>query len=261
MKMNKLKSTISYGCLTKIRPLVIFYLVEYGFFALIMTIVVLCTGKLEANSNGPEAASAVFVSIMGALSFKEDFKAFLQNGFTRRYIFLSTFCSFFLVSAAMALVDTLLGNVLHHFMKHFTIFGTLYGYGNLLTNWLWLTFVYVMFCSIFYLAALVINKVGKTTSLLIGVGLAGAVLLIAALFRFVFSSELVSRIGRLVLNAFGFMNDGTVNLVFPILTFIVIGAVFGLGSYALIRLSGKTPADHRENRVWNRWDNGRCGWR
>ncbi len=233
--MNKLKSAISYGCLTKIKPLMIFYLVEYGFFALIMAIVVLCTGNVETNSSGAEMASAVFVSIMGALSFKEDFKAFLQNGFTRRYIFLSTFCSFFLVSAAMALIDTLLGNALHHFMKHFTIFGTLYGYGNLLTNWLWLTFVYVMFCSLFYLAALVINKVGKTTSLLIGVGLAGVILLIAALFRFVFSSEVVSRIGRFLLNAFGFMNDGRINLVFPILTFLMLCAVFGLGSYALIR--------------------------
>ncbi len=233
--MNKLTSAISYGCLTKIRPLTIFYLVEYGFFALIMAIVVLCTGNVETNSSGAEMASAVFVSIMGALSFKEDFKAFLQNGFPRRYIFISTFCSFFLVSAAMALIDTLLGNVLHHFIKHFTIFGTLYGYGNLLTNWLWLTFVYMMFCSIFYLAALVVNKVGKTASLLIGVSLAGVILLIAALFRLVLSSELVSRIGRLVLNTFGFMNNGTVNLVYPILTFIVIGAVFGLGSYVLIR--------------------------
>lgn len=233
--MNKLKSAISYGCLTKIRPLVIFYMVEYGFFALIMAIVVLCTGNVEPNSSGAEMASAVFVSIMGALSFKEDFKAFLQNGFTRKYIFLSTFCSFFLVSVSMALIDTLLGNVLHHFIKHFTIFGTLYGYGNLFFNWLWLTCLYVTFCGIFYLAALVINKVGKTTSLLIGVGLAGVILLIAALFRFVFSSELVSRIAQFMSNAFGFMNDGTINLVFPILTFIVIGAVFGLGSYALIR--------------------------
>ncbi len=233
--MKMLRSAISYGCSTKIRPLTIFYLVEYGFFALIMAIVVLCTGNAALNPRGVEISSAVFISIMGALSFKEDFKAFLQNGFTRGYIFLSTFCSFFIVSASMALIDTLLGNVLRHFVKYFTFFGMLYGYGHMLTTWLLLTFVYVMFCSIFYLAALVINKVGKTASLLIGVGLSGVILLIAALFRFVFSPELVSRIGSFALNAFGFMNDGTVELVFPILTFTVIGAVFWLGSYALLR--------------------------
>ena len=233
--MNKLNSAIAYGCLTKVRPIVIFYLVEYSFFALIMAIVTLCTGNVEPNSNGTEVASAVFVSIMGALSFKEDFKAFLQNGFTRRYIFLSTFCSFFLMSAGMALIDTLLGNVLHHVIKHFTLFGTLYGYGNLFLNWLLLTLVYVTICSIFYLVALVVNRVGKTAALLIGVGFAGVILLATALFRFVFSPELVNRIGRFARNAFGFMNDGTVRLVFPILTFLVIGAVFGLGSYALIR--------------------------
>lgn len=233
--MNKLKSAVCYGCLTKMKPILIFYLVEYGFLALIIAIMALYTGKVEAGINGVEFSSAVFLSVMGALSFKTDFKAFLQNGFTRRYIFLSTFCSFLLISAAMALIDALVGNVLHHSI-HFTLyFGELYGYSHPFANWLWLTFTYVTFCSIFYLAALVINKVGRTTSLLIGVGLAGAVLLTVALFRFVFSPALVSRIGRFAANAFGFMNDGTVNLVFPILTFIVIGAVFGLGAYALIR--------------------------
>lgn len=236
--MNKLKSAISYGCLTKLRPILIFYLVQYGFYALIMAIVVLSVGNAEASTSGAEMASAIFLSVMGALSFKEDFKAFLQNGFTQRFIFLSTFCSFFLVSAGMALFDTLLGNFLHQFHRSFlyeTFFGMLYGYGNLLTNWLWLTFLYGMFCSIFYLVALVVNKVGKIGALLIGVGLAGVVLLIVALFRFVFSPELVSRIGRFTANAFGFMNDGTVNLAFPVLTFCVIGALFGLGAYALIR--------------------------
>lgn len=233
--MNKLKSAITYGCLTKIRPLLIFYLVEYGLFALVTAVVVLCTGNFMPNTSGAEMSSAVCVGILGALSFREDFKVFLQNGFTRGYIFLSTFCSFLLMSAAMALIDTLLGNVLHHFINYITIFGTVYGYGDLFFNWLLLTFMYVMFCSILYLSSLVINKVGKTTSLLIGVGIAGVILLIAALFRFVFSPELVGMIGRFVMNAFGFMNDGTVELIFPILTFLSIGAVFGLGSYALIR--------------------------
>lgn len=233
--MNRLRSAVCYGCLTKLRPLMIFYLVEYGFFALILAIIALCTGKIEVGVNGVEVSSAVFLSVMGALSFREDFKALLQNGFTRRYIFLSTFCSFFIMSTAMALIDALIGNVLHHFIKFALYFGELYGYGHPLANWLWLTFVYMMFCSVFYLAALVVNRVGKTTALLMGVGLAGTALLVAALFRFVLSPELVSRIGQFARSAFGFMNDGTVRLVFPILTFMGIGAVFGLGSYALIR--------------------------
>lgn len=182
-----------------------------------------------------EASSAIFLSVMGALSFKEDFKALLQNGFTRGYIFLASLCSFVLISSAMALTDALLENLLHRYLNFSTIFGELYGYGNPLMNWLWLVVLYVAFCSLFYLAALIVNRVGKMASLLIGVGLAGVILLIVALFRMVFSPELVGRIQSFALKAFGFMNDGTVNFVFPLLTLLAIAAVLELGSYALIR--------------------------
>lgn len=37
------------------------------------------------------------------------------------------------------------------------------------------------------------------------------------------------------MKAVGFMSDGTINLFFPILSFLVIGVIFGIGSYAVIR--------------------------
>lgn len=100
---------------------------------------------------------------------------------------------------------------------------------------LWLTALYLMFCSLFYLAILVINRVGKTISLLIGVGISGIILLVMALFQFVFSDEIVSKAMELTMRAVGFMSDGTINQFFPILSFLIIGALFGIGSYAVIR--------------------------
>ncbi len=83
-------------------------------------------------------------------------------------------------------------------------------------NWLWLTALYLMFCSLFYLAILVINRVGKTISLLIGVGISGIILLkVMALFQFVFSDEIVSKAMELTMRAVGFMSDGTINQFFP----------------------------------------------
>ncbi len=234
--MIKLKPAVLYNCSTKIKPIGIFYLVQYTIFALICIIINICTGKNQNGSNGLELCTIVFVSITGVLSFKEDFKTLLQNGYTRKYIFLSTVCMFVTITGSMAIIDTVIGNVLHHFISGYnTIFGMMYGYDNLLLNWLWLTVVYMLFCSLFYLAVLVINKVGKMTSLLIGVGLVGVILVIVSLFRFVFSSEIVSNIMRFVMNAMGFMNDGTQNLLFPILSFFGIGFVLTVCSYAIIR--------------------------
>lgn len=234
--MSKLKSAILYEYSTKIKAMVLFYLIQYLIVALIFSIVAISVGGEEIGSNALEFSSVIFISVIGVLGYKEDFKALIQNGYTRKYIFGATICMFILLAGTMALIDTIIGNSIHYFSdNYFTLFGSLYGYGNVFLNWLWLTVLYLMFCSLFYLAVLVINRVGKMVSLFIGVGLSCVILLVTSLFRFVFSQEFVSAAAEFVMKAMGFMSNGTINLFFPILSFLVIGAVFGIGSYAVIR--------------------------
>lgn len=236
MKMSKLKSAILYEYSTKIKAMVLFYLIQYLIVALIFSIVAISVGGEEIGSNALEFSSVIFISVIGVLGYKEDFKALIQNGYTRKYIFGATICMFTLLAGTMALIDTIIGNSIHYFNdNYFTLFGSLYGYGNVFLNWLWLTVLYLMFCSLFYLAVLVINRVGKMVSLFIGVGLSCVILLVTSLFRFVFSQEFVSAAAEFVMKAMGFMSNGTTNLFFPILSFLVIGVVFGIGSYAVIR--------------------------
>ncbi len=234
--MNKFKSAVLYECSTKIKAIGIFYLIQYLIVALIFAIVAICTTGNEIGSNALEFSSIIFVSIVGVLGYKEDFKALIQNGYTRKYIFFSTVCMFIFMCGTMALIDTLIGNTIHYFNNsYFTVFGGLYGYGNPFFNWLWLTVLYLMFCSLFYLGVLVINKTGKIISLSIGVGLIGLILLVIALFQFVLSPEIVQNVVEFLMKAMGFMSDGTINLIFPVLSFVVIGTVLGIGSYAIIR--------------------------
>ena len=236
MKMSKLKSAILYEYSTKIKAMVLFYLIQYLIVALIFSIVAISVGGEEIGSNALEFSSVISSSVIGVLGYKEDFKALIQNGYTRKYIFGATICMFTLLAGTMALIDTIIGNSIHYFNdNYFTLFGSLYGYGNVFLNWLWLTVLYLMFCSLFYLAVLVINRVGKMVSLFIGVGLSCVILLVTSLFRFVFSQEFVSAAAEFVMKAMGFMSNGTTNLFFPILSFLVIGVVFGIGSYAVIR--------------------------
>ena len=233
--MNKLKSAVLYEYSTKIKAMGIFYLIQYLIVALIFAIVAICTEGNETGSNTLELSSVVFVSVIGVLGYKEDFKALIQNGYTRKYIFGATICMFTLLAGTMALIDTIIGNSIHLFnSNYFTLYSSLYGFGNVFTNWLWLTALYLMFCSLFYFAVLVINRVGKTVSLLIGVGVCSIILLVIALFQFVFSDEFARKTVEILLKAMGFMSDGTTILSFPILSFLVIGVIFGIGSYAVI---------------------------
>lgn len=234
--MNKLKSAVLYEYLTKTKAMGIFYLIQYSIYVLIFVIISIFTKDSEIGSNAFEFSSIVFVSIIGVLGYKEDFKALLQNGYTRKYIFLATICMFTLLTGTMALIDTIIGNTIHTLNHtYFTLFGILYGYDNLFANWLWLTVLYLMFCSLFYLGVLVINKAGKIISLSIGVGLFGIVLLIIALFQYVLSPEAVQNIAEFLMKEMGFMSDGTINLIFPVISFLVIETVLGIGSYAIIR--------------------------
>lgn len=234
--MNKLKAAVSYEYLTKLKAVGIFYIIEYLCVAFILSIVAISTGGKEIGSNVLEVSSIIFVSVVGVLGYKEDFKALLQNGYPRKYIFGATICMFALLSGTMAFIDTIIGNVLHHFYRtYFTLFGSLYGYGNLFANWLWLTVLYLMFGSLFYLAVLVIHRAGKMQSLFIGIGISGVILIGFSVFRFVLPDEIVRSVAVFVIRVMGFMSDGTTNLIFPVLSFLAIGAVFESISYAVIR--------------------------
>ena len=79
------------------------------------------------------------------------------------------------------------------------------------------------------------NKEGKKISLCLGVCFGGIVLQIIALFRYVFSAKTISTVIEFLTKAMGFMNDGRINYLFPTLTFLLLIAVFGSGSYAIIR--------------------------
>lgn len=96
-------------------------------------------------------------------------------------------------------------------------------------------FVYILVCSLLYLGILIINKAGKKISLCLGVCFGSIVLLIIALFRYVFSAKTISTVIEFLTKAMGFMNDGRINYLFPTLTFLLLIAVFGSGSYAIIR--------------------------
>ena len=72
-------------------------------------------------------------------------------------------------------------------------------------------------------------------SIYLAVVFGGIILLIIALFRYVFTAEIVGNILEFLMKAMGFMADGTINYIFPALTLFVLATILGTGSYAIIR--------------------------
>ncbi|MGO0861956.1 hypothetical protein, partial [Clostridioides difficile] len=146
--MNKLFSIIRYECATSFKYIWIFYAVQYAIVLLVLSI----TNMVDMKIGTLETNSLIYISIVGVLGLKEEFKMLIQHGFTRKYIFTATLALFVFISGIMAMVDTILGNMLHHFLQWYpSLYGSIYGYENIGMNFLWLFLVYMLICSLTYL--------------------------------------------------------------------------------------------------------------
>lgn len=235
--MKNLKSIIQYECMTSFKYIWIFYAIQYALIGFIVFIIGFIMGNFEeVGTSCLEINTLVYIGILGVLGFKEDFKMLIQNGFTRKYIFIATISMFCFIAGSMAFVDTIVGNLLHHVHNQYaSLYGSLYGYHNVFMNWLWLFLLYVIVCCLLYFMILVINKVGKAVSIYLGIVCGGIVLLIIALFRIVFTGEMIRNTLEFLMKAMGFLADGTINYIFPALTFFALVAILGTGSYVIIR--------------------------
>ena len=223
-------------CMTSFKYIWLFYAIQYAIVTLIMLIIGISTGTFEdIGTNVLEINSLMYVGVLGALGFSQDFKMLLQNGFTRKIIFIGTLSMFFFICGTMAFIDTIVGNLIHYFNHDYSsLYSSIYGYDNIFMNWLWLFLAYVFICCFLYLAVLALNKAGKMVFIALGVILGGGILMTIALFRYVFSRELVNKIADFFMRAMGFMSDGTVNYFFPAITLILIISVLSCGAYAVI---------------------------
>lgn len=238
--MNKLKSIIQYECMTSFKYIWIFYAIQYAIVGLITLIIGIVSGSFE--NVGIQIVwkfnTLFFVSILGpALRvlkkiLKHLYKTDLHvNIFSLRQLSLFSF-----MSGIMAFIDTVVGNFLHYFNKDYTsLYSGIYGYDNIVMNWLWLFLVYVMFCCLLYLTILIINKIGKTMSIYCGILFIGCIVLITALFRYVFSAELVKNILNFFMKAAGFVKGDTINYFYPSFSLLLIIGILGTTSFVVIR--------------------------
>lgn len=235
--MKKLKAVVQYECMTSFKYIWVFYAIQYAFVALIMLIIGISMGTFEEiGTSLLEINSLIYVGILGALGFSQDFKMLIQNGFTRKIIFAATMSMFLFISGIMALIDTVVGQMIHYFNQDYrSLYSGIYGYSNVFMNWLWLFLIYVLDCCLLYLMVLAINKVRRTALVYSCVALGGAVLVIIALFKYVFSAQFVNKIADFFMRAMGFMGDGTVNYFFPVVTLGLIISVLSCGAYAVMR--------------------------
>lgn len=234
----KIKTMIKFECVTTLKSLAIFYAVLYGIILFGYFIAWMIQGHLGGSVfSGTEMACMIYLGILGSLGFNEDFKFFMQNGFTRKSILIGTLGMFTLISLLMAIVDTCMAALLVRFTGFAPLFNQIYGVGHsIMIQFIWLFCFYFLVSSLMYLLNLISNKIGKKIFyfILIVLGLILFVM-VPLLFNLVLPRELVMNIIDGVLRIIGYRSDGTIQFLFPILTVFAVNVIIALSSYCVIR--------------------------
>ena len=196
--MKKLQTAIRYECLTSVKYIWIFYTIMLSIVAVVFITLKLCLGNNENISmSALESSSIIYIGILGIMGFTEDFKMLIQNGFTRKYIFISTISMFMFIAAVLAFFDTIIGSVAPLVMTEYkNFFGLIYGIKNqYLLNWLLLFLTYTFVSSVTYFFVVLFNKIGKYFFIAFMVAL-GIILgfIVPLLFFFVVPENIIQNI-------------------------------------------------------------------
>lgn len=101
-----LKASIGYQLKDNIKSIVIFYVVIICVISLIASSIAIPGNDGNTNLNGMEFATVIFLFILGLNSFKENFHMLLQNGLSRKTLFIGAVLTMIAISIGMAFIDS-----------------------------------------------------------------------------------------------------------------------------------------------------------
>lgn len=247
-----LNLSIKYQLHDSKKPLLIFYLTI--FLTTFSIILLTCLPKnnvisVKGSLQGIEAATAIFLLIAGMNSFKEVFRMFVQNGVSRKTMFIGRLVSVTLISMGMALVDSITASlnkkIIHASsnLEYVRLIDMLYGsrYENYSSGFLrfvegvlLLFCIYAAFSMMGYFITALFYRMNKSTKIAVSVGVpAGLFVLLPVVDSFVFQGAIGRAIERFMLFAFGFSNGA--NPYYAMVTMILSFAVFSGLSWLIVR--------------------------
>lgn len=231
---NKLVTGIKYQLIDLMKPLLIFYAIEYG-LVVVSLIITANTGEARITLGALEINSFVFLSICGVFTFIDDFKLFIQNGMTRKTIFKSFICEFTIISFLMALIETIIAQSLHTYFDYQYLFRMIYGDNHsVVISFLWLFALYFMVTLVVYTCATIKNKIGKKPFFIALVSLILIAFIFMPALNIATDGKLLNNFTPLLNKVLGFV-DGKINLIYPIFTFAIIAGIAVIGSYLFTR--------------------------
>lgn len=225
----KLKKAIKYNMVVTSKSMLIFYCAVAAVYIFLAILFAMLDG-IQGNAT-MEMAAVVFLFTVGVVFYSEYFKMFLQNGVSRKTMFISVSISLFIGSAIMALLDTLIGLVMSRAKIITPLFHMIYeqriaelpavqtGFELFFLNLM----LYFFIAMLGYFTGVLFTKLSKLMRVILPVGL--TVVLVAGAVADVnlTNGKIFGAIGNFFIFISGFQNGGNINyLTVSCLCFSVI---------------------------------------
>jgi len=219
----------------------IYYLI-YLAIVLFITTLARTTSGFSGDLGGMEMSTTVFLFVMGIVSFRETFLMLLQNGVSRRTLFVSRLLAVVLLCAGMAAIDMTVTAASRAFsgaagqLDVYSLYDIAYpqamarmnGFGRWVTNWALMATQSILVMCLGYCITLAYYRMNKLAKWLVSFGVPA--LLIVVMSRM--GGQAWIALGRVLSDAFGL----TLQLpVMAMLVFLATAAALSGCSWLLLR--------------------------
>lgn len=242
-----IKASTRYQMNEYIKSIKVFYLVVVLVIVLFSTLTIVSSSSNFSSTGGIEGSAMIFLFILGLNSFKETFLMMLQNGTTRKSMFIGRLITILATSVFMAVIDRFvvnIGGLINNISEDYHMVGM---YEMFFQNRVESLHIVVMNLEAIlitigvYAAAMIAGyfittayyRMNKILKVAISIGVpTSLVILLPVLDSAIFNGKIAVAIGKIFAFIFGGKSGNPYNLLVTCILFSIVG--IGL-SWLLIR--------------------------
>lgn len=238
----KLKTALKYQLFEYKKSVIIFYIIVLLVTTLFTSITYVGDNGTFTSNSGIVLSSMIFLFVAGLNSFKETFGMMMQNGISRKVMFVSRLISMAVISTVMALINFVLEILLSNFASTDKVIVTslyediAHNLGAKPNAFIGIIITIILHLSVMtlgYLITIGYYRMNTAAKMAVSVGVPVGLLFILPLLDVtVFGGRVASAIGRIFNKAMGF---GSGTPLYMIETFLILIFVFSAISWLLVR--------------------------
>ncbi len=242
----RIKSVIKYNLSEMKTSIMVFYVVIAAVMALIgFSFIMMSGNNTNVNSGGTEAATVIFIFVVGLNSFKNNYLFLSTNGISRKTQFMGFVSSAFIICVILSVIDGIYSNILPQFINYESMFYQLYytwadvlpKIQGIMTGFIWSISLYFLAVASGYFITILYYRMNKILKIAVSITVPSVMFVVLPI---VDGNYAEGKISNFLWNAMRTLGGFTVEMnPFTGVLSMTAGAVIILGlAYLLVRKAG-----------------------